>query len=66
MLRNIRTVMVARSAVMGRGIAKSIAGGGFETTVLDRAPESIVDLPNGANAMSTNWPASWKSPARTV
>ncbi|MBL6946168.1 MAG: hypothetical protein ISR47_05985 [Rhodospirillales bacterium] len=51
MSRKIRTVMVAGSGVMGRGIAKSFADGGFETTVLSRAPGTLVDLPEGVAAI---------------
>ncbi|MBL6946358.1 MAG: hypothetical protein ISR47_06960 [Rhodospirillales bacterium] len=51
MSRNIRNVMVVGSGVMGRGIAKSFANGGFETVILSRAPQALNCLPPGVRAI---------------
>jgi 3-hydroxybutyryl-CoA dehydrogenase len=47
----IRRVLVAGYGVMGRGIAKSFADGGFETWVLSRRAKSLTDLPKGVKAV---------------
>ena len=49
----IRRVLVAGYGVMGRGIAKSFADGGFETWVLSRRAKSLSDLPRGVTAVDT-------------
>ena len=48
----IRTVLVAGSGVMGWGILRSFADGGFETAVLSRDPNRLPPLPEGATAYS--------------
>lgn len=46
----IKRVLVAGYGVMGRGIAKSFADGGFETWVLSRRAKALADLPKGVRA----------------
>lgn len=46
----IRRVLVAGAGVMGLGIAKSFAAGGFDTWLLSRRAGSLGDLPKGVRA----------------
>ncbi|MGQ0674868.1 MAG: 3-hydroxyacyl-CoA dehydrogenase family protein [Rhodospirillales bacterium] len=43
----IRRVLVAGAGVMGLGIAKSVAAGGFETWLMSRRAGSLADVPPG-------------------
>ncbi len=46
----IQRVLVAGAGVMGLGIAKSFAAGGFDTWLLSRRAGSLGDLPKGVRA----------------
>lgn len=46
----IASVLVVGYGTMGRGIVKTFAENGFETSVLTRDPSRIIDLPDGATA----------------
>ena len=46
----IRSVLIAGAGVMGLGIAKSFAAGGFETWLLSRRAATLGDLPRGVRA----------------
>lgn len=46
----INRVLVAGAGVMGMGIAKSFAAGGFETWLLSRRAGQLADLPQGVRA----------------
>lgn len=48
----VRTVLVAGSGTMGRGIAASFAGAGFATRVLSRDPGRLGALPEGVTAVA--------------
>ncbi len=51
----ISRVLVVGYGVMGRGIAKSFAAAGFETTVLSRHPDKAKDVPPG-ETITGAWP----------
>ena len=48
----VSRVLVAGYGVMGRGVAASFAGAGFEVTVLTRDPSRLRDLPAGMRAVA--------------
>ena len=48
----INRVLVVGYGIMGRGIARSFARGGHDTTVLSRDPAKIRDLPDGVAAVA--------------
>jgi 3-hydroxybutyryl-CoA dehydrogenase len=47
----IKRVLVAGYGVMGRGIARTFAQGGFDTTVWSRRARNLTDLPKGVRAV---------------
>jgi 3-hydroxybutyryl-CoA dehydrogenase len=49
----IKRVLVVGYGVMGRGIARSFAGSGFETVIWSRRAAALTDLPAGARAVAT-------------
>ena len=52
MYESIISVLVVGYGTMGRGIVKTFAENGFETSVLTRDPSRITDLPKGTKAIT--------------
>ena len=52
MIVSINTVLVIGYGTMGRGIVKTFAENGFQTSILTRNPSKIINLPSGARAIT--------------
>lgn len=50
-MRSIRSVLVAGSGVMGRGVARAFARGGYEVAILSRNPAALDALPPGVRGV---------------
>ncbi|MBC7781243.1 MAG: hypothetical protein H7125_14195 [Proteobacteria bacterium] len=51
-MKQIHSVLIYGYGVMGRGVAKTFAAAGFDTTVRSARAAEIVDLPSGVRAVS--------------